>query len=68
MVTNQEKELLLHIPTVPNMYGAGGIESAMRLWPDSEYNQNEWRRAVNVVRSTSKGWVCDIKSEREEQP
>jgi hypothetical protein len=34
---------------------------AARLWPDSEYNRNEWLRAVRLVRSTSKGWVADAR-------
>ena len=32
---------------------------AERLYPDSEYLQREWRRAVAVVRSTKKGWLLE---------
>lgn len=32
---------------------------SIRLYPDSTYLQAEWRRAVNVVRSTKRGWILD---------
>lgn len=32
---------------------------ARRLYPESEYLQAEWLRAVAVVRSTTNGWRLD---------
>jgi hypothetical protein len=37
---------------------------AARLWPDSPALQAEWLRAVEVVRSTSKGWLLDRRINR----
>ena len=34
-------------------------DQAARLYPDNAYLQDEWRRAVDVVRSTSRGWLLD---------
>ena len=36
------------------------LARAQRAHPDSDYLQREWLRAVRVVRSTSRGWVCDL--------
>lgn len=32
---------------------------AIRLFPESQFLQDEWRRAVGVVRKTSRGWLLD---------
>ena len=32
---------------------------AERLYPENPYLQAEWRRAVSVVRATSRGWLLD---------
>lgn len=37
---------------------------AARLYPDSDYLQAEWVRAVRVVRSTSAGWLLDRRQGR----
>lgn len=34
-------------------------QAAERLFPDSDYLQHEWQRAVGLVRSTSGGWLLD---------
>ncbi len=34
-------------------------DRAAWLFPESEYLQREWRRAVGVVRKTSRGWLLD---------
>jgi hypothetical protein len=39
-------------------------QRAARLWPDSPALQAEWLRAVEVVRSTSKGWLLDRRINR----
>lgn len=41
-------------------------ERAARLYPDSEYLQREWLRAVAVVRSTRNGWHLDQPVERKQ--
>ena len=41
-------------------------ERAARLYPDSEYLQREWLRAVSVVRSTRNGWHLDQPVERKQ--
>lgn len=33
--------------------------TAERLYPDNQYLQTEWLRAVRVVRSTKGGWKLD---------
>jgi len=39
---------------------ADGLEQiAARLYPDSDYLQAEWVRAVRVVRASSRGWLLD---------
>jgi hypothetical protein len=43
------------------------IDRAARLFPESEYLQREWRRAVAVVRRTSRGWLLDKPIARQEQ-
>jgi hypothetical protein len=35
------------------------LARAQQNYPDSEYLQREWLRAVSVVRKTSQGWVAD---------
>ncbi len=37
---------------------------AYLLYPNNPYLQDEWIRAVGVVRSTKGGWVMDIRAER----
>ena len=32
---------------------------AARLWPESEYLQREWLRAVSVVRKSPRGWLIE---------
>lgn len=39
-------------------------QRAARLYPDSDYLQREWLRAVAVVRSTRNGWHLDKPVER----
>jgi len=34
---------------------------AARLYPDSDYLQREWMRAVGVVRRTAGGWLLERK-------
>lgn len=43
---------------------AGLERMAARFFPESDYLRREWLRAVAVVRSTQKGWVCDRKVPR----
>lgn len=35
------------------------LARAQRLWPDNDYLQREWLRAVRVVRNTRRGWLAD---------
>lgn len=42
--------------------------AAAKLWPDNEYLQREWIRAVMVVRSTKRGWVAEDHCPRLEVP
>ena len=42
-------------------------DDAVRLYPHSDYLQTEWRRAVEVVRSTSRGWLLDRQAVRQER-
>ena len=37
---------------------------AARLYPDSDYLQREWLRAVGVVRRTRNGWLLERKVKR----
>jgi hypothetical protein len=37
---------------------------AQWLFPDNEYMQREWLRAVAVVRSTKRGWLLDHPAEK----
>lgn len=37
------------------------LARAQRLWPDNDYLQREWLRAVRVVRNTRRGWLADVK-------
>lgn len=39
-------------------------ETAARLYPDNEYLQTEWLRALQIVRQTSRGWLLDQPMER----
>lgn len=39
-------------------------QTAERLYPGNVYLQDEWRRAVAVVRSTRSGWLMDQKVAR----
>ena len=34
-------------------------DTAAKLYPDAPCLQAEWRRAVSVVRATSRGWLLD---------
>lgn len=45
---------------------AGALAAmAARLYPDSQYLQREWLRAVALVRSTARGWILDRKVVRQ---
>lgn len=35
------------------------LARAQRNYPDSDYLQREWLRAVGVVRRTGRGWLLD---------
>lgn len=35
------------------------IARAVELYPDSDYLQNQWLRAVAIVRATARGWLLD---------
>lgn len=37
---------------------------AARLYPDSPFLQAEWMRAVQTVRTTTRGWLLDNPGER----
>lgn len=53
------------LSSVPRFDGLAA--RAARLYPDSHYLQEEWRRAVAVVRSTSRGWLLDRPAVRQER-
>lgn len=38
-------------------------QRAMALWPGDEYLQQEWMRAVGVVRQTKRGWLSEVPAE-----
>jgi len=40
------------------------IQRARRLYPDSDYLQAEWLRAVMIVRETDGGWVLEVRQQR----
>lgn len=40
------------------------LARAKRLWPDNDYLQREWLRAVRVVRKTAGGWNLDRQAGR----
>lgn len=40
------------------------IERARRLYPDSDYLQAEWLRAVMIVRESERGWVLEVHQPR----
>ncbi len=44
------------------------IQRARQLYPDSDYLQAEWLRAVMVVRDTNGGWVLEIRQARLDKP
>jgi len=51
----------LHAATTPRVSAALSLEErARRNYPDSEYLQREWIRAVRVVRATKRGYVLDL--------
>jgi hypothetical protein len=43
-------------------------DRAARLFPESEYLQREWRRAVAVVRKTRRGYLLDRPVPKQEKP
>jgi hypothetical protein len=43
-------------------------QAAERLFPDSDYLQHEWQRAVGLVRSTSGGWLLERAITKQETP
>ena len=40
------------------------MSRAERLWPHSPTLQQRWIAAVILVRSTKRGWVCDVGGRR----
>ena len=42
-------------------------ERAKDLFPDSDYLQQEWQRALALVRSTERGWILDKPAQRREE-
>lgn len=44
------------------------IERAERNYPDNHYLQDEWCRAVEVVRSTTSGWIAERLVPRKDAP
>ena len=49
---------------IPSHQGQSLWFTAMRLYPDNDYLQREWMRAVIVVRKSSKGWLLKRKVKR----
>lgn len=41
-------------------------QQAARLYPHNTVLQTEWLRAVDVVRSTTRGWVLDMFVKRQQ--
>lgn len=41
-------------------------DRAAWLFPESEYLQREWRRAVATVRKTKRGWLLDRPATKKE--
>lgn len=44
------------------------IQRARRLYPQSDYLQAEWLRAVMIVRDTNGGWVLEVPQRRMTRP
>lgn len=69
MLQDDSRELSRWLASRPNAKAeardAALSIAAERLYPGNAYLQEEWRRAVSVVRSTSRGWVIDRKVERQ---
>lgn len=42
-------------------------EAAARLYPQSQYLQAEWQRAVCVVRASPRGWLLDTRVSKQER-
>ena len=40
-------------------------DRAAVLFPESEYLQREWRRAISTVRRTERGWLLDKPIQKE---
>ena len=53
----------LDVPVSPDPL----LARAQLAYPDSDYLQAEWVRAIDVVRSTSAGWLLDSPAGRTEQ-
>lgn len=51
--------IVMSAPGVPDAGPQSLADRAARLWPDHERNRHEWLRAVQVVRSTRRGWLLD---------
>ncbi len=43
------------------------LERARALYPDSDYLQHEWLRAVTVVRLSRCGWLIELRVPRTQQ-
>lgn len=54
-----ESCIVISGPGVPDAGLQSLADRAARLWPDHERNRHEWLRAVQVVRSTRRGWLLD---------
>lgn len=42
------------------------MDRAAWLFPESEYLQAEWRRAIQTVRATRRGWLLDKPIQKQE--
>lgn len=59
MTTDRQTQLRLSGARALQLVHNGSDDQAARLYPDSDYLQAEWRRAVAVVRATARGWLMD---------
>jgi hypothetical protein len=55
-------------PSTPAAFPDLLLARAERAYPDSEFLQREWLRAVGVVRRTTSGWLLDNPRGRVVQP
>jgi hypothetical protein len=61
MQSNEAKKLYDIKTWVPKPIAASCslADRAKVLWPDNDALQEKWIAAVQMVRRTPKGWVCD---------